>query len=267
MNTKKVPLSKDYSVKIPENHAETLSQDQEYCVIADETSNRDHKLRLHEYGKIFSIPGLYELLYHEKLKCRSPERVCALLADAVADSPFDIDDLCVLDLGAGNGMVGEQLEKIGTRAIYGLDIRPEAKEAAERDRPGVYKDYYVADLTQHGEPLYKELGKKQLNCMTVVSALGFDDIPPQAFAAGFNLLSTPALVAFNIKDGFLSNNDPTGFAFLILRMINAGVLSIHSRVHYQHRLSAQGSPLYYFAIVGEKTADIPQKWVNADEPR
>ena len=55
--------------------------------------------------------------------------------------------LRVLDVGAGNGMVGEELDRMGARHIVGVDIIPEAKEAAERDRPGVYDDYFVVDLT------------------------------------------------------------------------------------------------------------------------
>ena len=52
----------------------------------------------------------------------------------------------MLDLGAGNGMVGEALREHGFEEITGVDITPEAGEAAERDRPGVYADYHVCDL-------------------------------------------------------------------------------------------------------------------------
>jgi hypothetical protein len=33
-------------------------------------------------------------------------------------------------------------------SVVGVDIIPEAQEAADRDRPGVYEDYYVVDLTR-----------------------------------------------------------------------------------------------------------------------
>ena len=36
-----------------------------------------------------------------------------------------------------------------------------------------------------------------------VAALGYGDIPPQAFAEAFNLISDHGWVAFNIKDRFL----------------------------------------------------------------
>ena len=53
----------------------------------------------------------------------------------------------MLDIGAGNGMVGEQLVDMGAEQVGGVDIIEEAAQALERDRPGIYKDYDVADLT------------------------------------------------------------------------------------------------------------------------
>ena len=40
--------------------------------------------------------------------------------------------LRVLDVGAGNGMVGEELDRMGAKHIVGVDIIPEAAEAAQR---------------------------------------------------------------------------------------------------------------------------------------
>ena len=51
-----------------------------------------------------------------------------------------MDSLAVLDVGAGNGMVGEQLKCSGVKRSL-VDIIQEAKQAALRDRPGIYKEY------------------------------------------------------------------------------------------------------------------------------
>jgi predicted TPR repeat methyltransferase len=259
----RVLLHEGYSVRFPGHYTDVLSLDQEYCIITDENTNQSSTVKFHEYEKIFSIPGLYESICQDRLECFSPEKVCGLLRGALAGSPLDVSDLCVLDLGAGNGMVGEQLCRIGVETVYGIDIRKEAKEAAERDRPGVYKGYYVADLTQIGGSLYQKLCKKRFNGMTAVSTLGLDDMSPLAFAAGFNLLAGPAWVAFNIKDVFRSDEDPSGLFRLFKSMIGTGVLYIHAQERYQHRMSIQDEPLYYQAIVGEKTADIPREWLSA----
>lgn len=67
--------------------------------------------------------------------------------------------LRVLDFGAGNGMMGEQVRSLiqsfqhgrlaGSTTITAWDILPEAKAAAERDRPGVYDRYIVANIIDY----------------------------------------------------------------------------------------------------------------------
>jgi len=56
-------------------------------------------------------------------------------------------ELRVLDLGAGNGMFGEQLHAVGVARVIGIDICEEAYIACERDRPGIYDAYYVHDFS------------------------------------------------------------------------------------------------------------------------
>jgi predicted TPR repeat methyltransferase len=169
--------------------------------------------------------------------------------------------LRVLDLGAGNGMVGEELDKIGVEKVCGIDIEENAKKAVERDRPYIYNKYFIEDITNMSVALREELESESFNCMTTVAALGFGDIPPQAFAEGFNLLTTPAWVAFNIKESFLSDCDSSGFSILIKKMIDEGVLDLQVQKRYQHRLSIEGNPLYYLALVGRKLSNVPEDWI------
>ena len=93
----------------------------------------------------------------------------------------------------------------------GIDIFQEAKEAAERDRPGVYDDYLVRDLTDLPEPDEERLRQRNFNCLVTVAALGFGDIPPAAFVKALDLIDTPGWIAFNIKEDFLCERDDTGF--------------------------------------------------------
>ncbi|MEA2059432.1 MAG: methyltransferase [Thermodesulfobacteriota bacterium] len=222
-----------------------------------EQNGKKEKVTFHEYDKIYAIPGLYEGLFYDKLKCNSPATVCQLLEKQLKNLDIGPSDLNVLDVGAGNGIVGEELKNMGAESITGLDIIEEAAESALRDRPDVYQQYHIADLTDLDETQEKALTSAGFNCLTVVAALGFDDIPPHAFAAGYNFVSSPGLFAFNIKENFLDEKDSTGFCRLINDMIDEDLLEIKAKKHYCHRICQDGTPLHYYAVVGEKKDDIP----------
>ncbi len=246
--------SNGISVTLPTRH-DHLDQDEEYCLVDEGRQRR--KIRFHDYDELFKIPGLYEYIIYEKLKCRSPQTVCLFLEHELRKLGLDPSQLSVLDVGAGNGIVGEYLSWMGVKRLVGIDIIKEAADAAERDRPHVYHDYFVEDLTALKPATRSKLEQANLNCLTVVAALGFGDIPTRAFGEAFNLISTPGWVAFNIRDKFLADGDSSGFSRLIDRLEKKGMLEIKVRYPYFHRLSLEGEPLEYFAIVGQKHEDIP----------
>jgi hypothetical protein len=113
---------------------EALAQDQEWIDI--NLDGKWQRKRLHDYEELYSIPGLYEAIFNRTLKCSSPVRVVSLLADVMAEAGDSLEDLRVLDLGAGNGMVGHELNNLNVATCIGIDIIPEAREATLRDRPG-----------------------------------------------------------------------------------------------------------------------------------
>ena len=96
--------------------------------------------------------------------------------------------------------------------------------------------------------------------MTTVAALGFDDMPPRAFAEAYNAAADAAWVAFNIKADFLDQVDESGFRGLIRRMVREGVFEVVANRRYVHRLSIAGEPLEYVAVVGRKRSDVPAAW-------
>ena len=220
------------------------------------------ELRCHDYAEIFSLPGLYEQLFHDELDCRSPEAVTRALHEALAGID-DPDPLRILDAGAGNGMVAEKLATLGPAEIVGIDILDEAAQAAWRDRPDLYSSYHVMDLTDMTDPAWPELEDAHFNCMTLVAALGFADIPPLAFINAFNLVADEGLIAFNLKDEFLQGEDDTGFARLVRRMLEAGILDVTVQERYRHRLSVAGEPLHYVAFAGTKRSAVPPAWFDA----
>jgi SAM-dependent methyltransferase len=251
-----------FDIRFPASNGIKFDQDEEWCEVRLDEDWR--RIRFHDYHEVYSIPGLYEQIFYDELKCDSPRTVCGLLKHQLTLTGYDGSDLRVLDVGAGNGMVGEEFQReLGVGSLVGVDIIEEAEMAAERDRPGVYDAYYTVDLTALPSDVRGDLGKRKLNTLVTVAALGFGDIPPQAFAEAFNLITDHGWVAFNIRDRFLAEEE-SPFARLIRRMLEEGVLERREERRYRHRLSVRGEPLHYIAIVAEKHGDVSREWVDAE---
>ena len=254
-----------YRIQFPRNETHTTGQDEVYFFLIE--NGKKKTLRFHDYDKIYSCPGLYEQLFYDRLKCTSPKKVVEILKHAVRASEQNFSELRVLDFGAGNGMVGEELKRDGVARLIGVDILPEARESAIRDRPTVYDAYYVADFTQLEQPDIQEFESWSIDCLITVAALGFGDIPPRAFFQALQLVQEGGWIAFNIKDSFFNDSDKSGFSRLIKELIFSDYLDIHHIERYRHRLSMEGTPLYYFALVARKSEKIPDNFLENIEPR
>jgi hypothetical protein len=254
-------LDTHFDLHLPPAQSGTgLDQDQEWCEI--ELDGERRRIRFHDYAAIYDVPGLYEHLFSELLECSSPDVVCDLLAAQMAADGADPRDLALLDVGAGNGMVAEAAAAFGVEEIVGLDLLPEARDAALRDRPGLYSDYLALDLTDMTVRERATLEKQDFSAMTCVAALGFGDMPPAAFAEAFNLVSTPGWLAFNLRERFLDDGDPAGFGAFIARMLDEGIIEERARKSYPHRRSVSGEPLSYLALVATKRDDVPMDWTR-----
>src|SRR5215204_510667 len=248
-----------YELTFPERDS-AADQDSECCEVRINSDRR--RIRFHDYNEIYSLPGLYEQLVYHELKCVSPTVLTELLTDTMAETGVDPGTVDALDIGAGNGMVGEELVNRGIRSAVGIDIIEEAAEAAERDRPDVYDDYFVADLTDLPPALARSLEDRKFACMTTAAALGFGDIPPLAFAVALNLLADDAWVAFTIKDRFLEEEE-SGFSTLVNRLCDTGRLEVLAQRKYRHRLAVDGRELHYVAVVARRRQLAPLEWAGA----
>ena len=254
----------DYAVHLPPEHVRCeLDQDEEWCEI--EVQGERRRIRFHDYAAIYAVPGLYKRLFVDRLDCDSPTVVIDLFGAELRAAGVSPGALTALDFGAGNGMVGERLGELGIGEIVGVDLLTEARDAAHRDRPGLYDYYYSLDLTQLVANQRRELMRRHFDVMACVAALGFGDVPPLAFAVAFNLVGSPGWIAFNIRDRFLDAEDPSGFGGFLLRMFREGVLEERARERYTHRISVAGEPLEYFAIIAEKHHDVPLAWARDAE--
>ncbi len=252
---------KAFDIRFPARNGATVDQDEEWCEVRLDDGDW-RRIRFHDYHEVYSIPGLYEQIFYDELRCDSPRTVCGLLKHQLEVTGYDATDLRVLDVGAGNGMVGEELQRsLGVGCLVGVDIIEEAEMAAERDRPGVYDAYHTVDLTALSSGVRRDLNERRLNTLVTVAALGFGDIPPLAFAEAFNLITDRGWVAFNIKDRFLQEEE-SGFSKMIRHMLDEGVLTQRDETRYRHRLSVRGEPLHYVGIVAEKHGDVSREWVE-----
>jgi len=238
-----------YKITFPEKKGH-LDQDEEWFLFQQQ--DRSEKLKLHDYDRLYQVPGLYEEVVYDRLKCDSPRVVVGMLKEEMQHSGENGKTIRALDFGAGNGIVGERLKKeVGCEALIGVDIIPEARQAAERDRPDVYDEYHVMDLCRTDGEKVERLKSLRFNLLITVAALGYEDIPTKAFINAFNLLEPEAWVAFNIKDRFLSEDDESGFSETLEAMIGESFSVLQTR-RYCHRLSIAGEPLFYQAVVGQK---------------
>ena len=105
----------DMEVHFPPANA-GVEQDEEWCEINEDGDVR--RIRFHDYADIYSVPGLYERIFYDALKCCSPQAVIGLLAEQLRAG----EALRAFDVGAGNGMVADQLVKVGAETIVGVDI-------------------------------------------------------------------------------------------------------------------------------------------------
>ena len=255
-------MTKRHRIQFPKDELSALSQDEAYFYLQGSGGKR--KIRFHDYDEIYQVPGLYEQIFYDRLKCTSPSKVASILVSAVKQYQDNFSELRILDLGTGNGMMGEELKKHGVSRLVGVDIIPEAYDATVRDRPGVYDAYYVEDFTNLENAKKEEIRSWQCDCMVTVAALGFGDIPAKAFLEAFNIIRSNSWVAFNIKETFFDMNDTSGFSKMIRQLIFSKYLDVYYIERYRHRLSIEGEPLYYFAIAGWKTSDAPDDFLESN---
>lgn len=214
---------------------------------------RVEEMRLHEYGRVYSVPGLYEDVVQRQLACASPSELASALAREVEASGSALSDLRVLDIGAGNGVVGEELRARGLSApLVGLDNEPEAGAAARRDRPGLYAEYLTGGLEDFSiESLVAEHG---LNCMVGAGALGLGHISAESFDAAWRALPRGAWLAVTAAEEVLTpDGGPLADYVAALRRGEHGT-EVRYLERFRHRLRMSGEPIYYYALVARRAS-------------
>ena len=225
--------------------------DGEYVVLrgGSDGDAAEETVHLHDYERVYGVPGLYEHVVQELLGCRSPQVAAKGLARALDALQLDPAALTVLDLGAGTGLVGALVRELGVGTVVGLDALAAAREAALRDRPEVYRDYLVGDLAEPAPGLLEQLRGHGLGGLVAAGAFGGTHVPASALETALGLLPPGAPVAFTIDERWMQTDGPGGFRTAVAELLSSGRLEQIQRSRFQHRVTTTGEPIHYELLV------------------
>jgi len=217
--------------------ADNISE--ESITFTNERGQRE-RVRLHDYERVYSVPGLYEDVLLNYLNFASPEFLAELLAKS-----YPLESLRILDLAAGNGLAGEALFKRGSEYIIGADACAQAAPAAARDYPSVYQEY----ITVYADDprLIQAVKEHKLNTLHCVGALG--TITVEQFQHLWAAFPVESILSVTCDDLSVLDNP---FAAYFKRSAAAGELRIIKCEQFQHRQLMNGDPFIATAVIAEK---------------
>jgi hypothetical protein len=194
------------------------------------------QVRLHDYHRLYALPGVYEQIVQQALGCRSPAVVAQWLAQAGAHD--------VIDIAAGNGVSGEALRDAGLHPVFGSDLEPEARDAALRDRPDVYDAYLTVDLTALTDSQRSRLAGLHADALSCVAPVGDrpGQVPPAALAAAAGLLRPQDALVIYLHDPRHGDGDPITESFWLAELGDGAEASVLRRERYLHRFTVTGAP-------------------------
>jgi hypothetical protein len=222
--------------------------DGEYVGLVD-ADGREEIVHLHDYERIYQVPGLYEHIVQRLLRCRSPELAARGLAHALSRLALDPADIVLLDLGAGTGIVGELASGLGVGTLIGVDALQAARDACLRDRPVIYRDYLIGDLAAPAPELLARLRRHRPTALISAGAFGGTHAPPAALRGALALLPAGAPVVFTIDERWMQTDGPGGFKTAFSRLLSSGSLRLLGRSRFEHRVSTTGTPIRYELVV------------------
>jgi SAM-dependent methyltransferase len=240
-------------VALPDGAAQN-GKEAGYCLVDDGGTWR--QVRFRGDSRLWEWPRVYETLVRNLLRGNAPGAIAHLLDRQLRAAGRRAADLRTIDLGAGNGWMGEELASLGIGEVVGVDATAAAAAAAERDHPDVYKSYLVLDMRRLSEAQRDELMNFDFNCMVCVDALAADEPAPNAFTEGFNLLAPDGWVAFHLSAETAEGGRDSRFARLIHRMIQSGAMNVATQQRYRHRFSSHGQPIFHVGVVARKVRDF-----------
>ncbi len=202
---------------------------------------------LHDYATVYSVPGLYEEVVQHRLQCASPATVADALVEAATSTGREPADLRAFDLGAGNGVVGEEMTARGVTVVVGADGIGEARDAAHRDRPGMYAHYLVGERLESSE-VARLVREERLDALVAAGAVGEGHVPVDALAELWSTFPPGSVLALTLKDGE-GDHDVADVDAMLAGLDDTSVVV---RRRFRHRLSMAGNELYYLVLAAVK---------------
>ena len=241
-----MPEPMDYEVELHPGEDQTQES-----LLVRHADGTEEAFRLHEYDRVYAVPGLYEEVVQERLRCASPRTLAELLLACAASGGLRPADIAVFDLGAGNGVMGEALQERGVPTLVASDNITEARDAALRDRPDLYREYVVGDTDDLPQvpQLIREHG---LNTLVAAGALGLGHISADSFHRLWSRSPAGAWFAVTLHVD-LSEPGGSDFGDYLAGFEDrddGGEIVVRTR--FRHRLTMAGKPIIYVAIIARK---------------
>ena len=226
-------------------------QSQEEFLLHEDGGTR--RIALHDYAAVYAVPGLYEEVVQRRLECASPATVADALVGAAAARGVPVADLRVFDLGAGNGVVGGELAARGVTVVVGADGVVEARDAAHRDRPGLYAHYLVGERLD-GDEVADLVASERLTALVAAGAVGEGHVPPDALATLWASFPAGSFLALTLKDGAAGtgDHDVADVDAMLARPTGGHATTTLVRRRFRHRVSMAGAELTYLVLVAVK---------------
>ncbi len=209
------------------------------------------RIELHDYERLYALPGAYEQIVSERLRCRSPAVLGALLGRALDSLGRSRAATRLIDLAAGNGVSGEALVAQGIHPVLGTDIVASARAAALRDRPEVYDQYLTLDLlalTDAQSVAIRALRADALQCVAPVGDAAEGQVPTAVLAAAVALLEPDAVVAY-LHDPGRNPVDVVDATFWRRALGDGVTAQALIRHRYVHRQTVNGAPFEMIGVV------------------
>ena len=238
----------DYTVEL--DGSAGRDQEQESLVVRFE-DGREERMRLHEYDRVYAIPGLYEEVVQNRLECLSPDTLADAIVGAAQRDGVAPADLRVFDLAAGNGVTGERLAARGVTKLVGSDNASEAREAALRDRPELYSDYVVGDIDDAEAGLADLVRSHELNGLVCAGALGLGHITAASFARLWEHFPAGSWFTASLHES-LAEPGGSDFGDYLAELDAGDEAEVLTPERFRHRLLMNGDAVHYVAVAVRK---------------
>jgi hypothetical protein len=190
-----------------------VQQGKEEFWITPPNGNR-FRLGIWDYDTMYKNPYLYDIIYNDIVKLDAPRGLTSYFLELMREHDPKTK-FRVLDLAAGSGLSAIQLKNSGeTELIIGVDILESAREAALRDHPGIYDEYFVFNLETLSKKQQKDLKTFKFNCFFVTSGTGggdddsdYNDVMLNAYKQAIELLEPNSYIVFNIREKHTSGQE------------------------------------------------------------